>query len=368
MPIPLMDVSAQWDALVPRLKEAIGEVVDSGRFILGPQVAAFEREAAQALDARFAVGVANGTDALILTLRALEIGPGDEVICPAYTFYATPESIAAVGATPVFADIDPETFCLDPEAVAAAVTTDTKAVMTVHLYGHPSPMRRLKAICDRNGLALVEDAAQAFGARLDGVPVGGLGDAATFSFFPTKNLPAFGDGGLVSTQRQDLDEAVRMLRFHGSKDKQTFELVGYNSRLDELQAAVLRTLLPELDGWNGARRAAAERYRELGLGEHVTLPGVADGAEPVYHLYTVRTPERERLRAALGERGVASAIYYHRPHHLQPVFAQLGYGPGSLPETERAAAEGLALPMFPTITAEQQRAVVEAVASAVARV
>ncbi len=360
-----MDVRSQWAHLVPEITAAIGDVVEGGRFILGPNVAAFEQEAAAALAVPHAVGVANGTDALVLALRALEVRPGDEVICPAYTFYATAEAVAAVGAVPVFADILPDTFGLDPAAVEAAVTPRTRAVLLVHLFGHPAAVPELRAICERHGLALVEDAAQAFGARLGGAPVGGLGDAATFSFFPTKNLPAFGDGGLVSTRRPEVAEHVRLLRFHGSRDKRTFELVGYNSRLDELQAAVLRLLLPELDGWNAGRRAAADRYRELGLGEHVALPGVAAGAEPVYHLYVVRTPERERLREALRERGVAAAVYYDRPHHLQPVFAHLGYRPGSLPETERAAAEGLALPMFPTISEEQQREVVAAVASAV---
>ena len=367
MPVPLMDVRSQWADVLPRVKAAMLDVVDSGRFILGPNVAAFEREAAAAVGSAHAVGVGNGTDALVLALRALDIGPGDEVICPAYTFFATPETIAGVGATPVFADIRPDDYCLDPEAVEAAVTERTRAVLTVHLFGHPSPMAGLQAVCDRHGLALIEDAAQAFGARLDGQPVGSIGDVATFSFFPTKNLPAFGDGGLVTTGREELAERVRLLRFHGSKDKQTFELVGYNSRLDELQAAVLRVLLPELDGWNAARRRAAARYEELGLGRFVTLPvGSVGGVEPIYHLYMVRSPERDALRAALVERGVSAALYYHRPHHLQPVFAHLGYRPGSLPETERAAAEGLALPMFPTISGDQQREVVAAVEAAVA--
>ena len=357
-----MDLRGQWEPLHERLTAAVGEVIRSGVFILGPNVKAFEEEAAADLGVAHAVGVANGTDALILALRAHGIGPGDEVICPAYTFYATPESIAAVGATPVFADIDAGTYQLDPASVEAAVTERTRAIMAVHLFGHPAPMRELRAIADAQGLLLIEDAAQAFGASLDGVRCGAIGDIATFSFFPTKNLGGFGDGGLVTTGDAAIAERVRELRFHGSKDKRTFTQVGMNSRLDEVQAAILRILLPELAGWNAGRRAAAARYAELGLGGYVELPGVAPGAEEIYHLYVVRCADRDAVQAALTTAEVGSVVYYDTPHHLQPVFASLGYQPGSLPETERAARECLALPMYPTLAAADQDALVRALA------
>lgn len=354
MAVPLMDLQGQWAPLLPRAKQALLDVVDSGRFILGPQVAAFEEEAAAYLGAAHAVGVANGTDALALALRAVGVAPGDEVICPSYTFYATAEAIAAVGAVPVFADIR-EDFDLDPAAVEAAVTPRTRAVVAVHLFGHPADLAALRALCDRHGLALVEDAAQAIGA---GQGVAQVGDVATFSFFPTKNLATFGDGGLITTPRADVAETCRLLRFHGSRDKQTFTQIGYNSRLDELHAAVLRVFLTGLDGWNDARRAAAVRYRDLGLGEHATLP--PEGG--VYHLFMARVAERERVVEACRAADVACAVYYARPLHRQPVFAHLP--PRDLPVTETCAREGLALPMFPTLTAEQQQRVVAAVASA----
>jgi dTDP-4-amino-4,6-dideoxygalactose transaminase len=235
--------------------------------------------------------------------------------------------------------------------------------MPVHLFGHPAPMGPLREICEKHGLALLEDAAQAYGASLDGVRCGALGDAATFSFFPTKNLPCFGDGGLITTSSADVDKMSRVLRFHGSEDKVTFTHIGYNSRLDELQAAILLRLQPLVDGWNDARIAAAARYEELGIGEHVVPPAVAPGARHIYHLYMVRTPDRDRLRAGLTEAGVASGLYYAKPLHLQPVFEHLGYAEGALPVTERCARECLALPMFPTLDEATQRKVVDAVAA-----
>ena len=277
MTVPLMDPHSQYAAVRAQITRAIGEVIDSGRFILGPRVAEVERVFAEQVGTAFGIGVANGTDALLIALRALGVQPGDEVICPSFTFYATAESIAAVGAVPVFADIEDETYCLDPAAVEAAITPRTRAVMPVHLFGHPAAMGLLRAICAKHDLALLEDAAQAYGASLDGVRCGALGDAATFSFFPTKNLPCFGDGGLITTPSAEVDHACRVLRFHGSEDKQTFTEVGYNSRLDELQAAILLELRPYVDSWNDGRIAVAARYEELGLGEHVVLPAVAPG-------------------------------------------------------------------------------------------
>jgi dTDP-4-amino-4,6-dideoxygalactose transaminase len=352
--IPVVDVKAQYAPLIPELKERFSEVLESGRFILGPNVEAFEEEAAAYLGVPATVGVANGTDALVLALDAMGIGPGDEVICPAFTFYATAEAIARRGATPVFADIDPGTMNLDPEDVAARITPRTRAIMPVHLFGRPAPLAELAAL----GLPLIEDAAQAFGAA----GIGTTGVTSTFSFFPTKNLFALGDGGLVASTDDQVADRVRMLRFHGSRDKVEFQLVGYNSRLDELQAAALRLFLPRLDGWNRARREAAARYAELGLGESCVLP--ADEPGHVYHLYIVRTQEREALAAALKAAGIACAAYYVTPLHLQPALRYLGYEPGSLPETERATRENLALPMWAGISPEQQERVVSAVRKA----
>ena len=352
--IPLIDVKAQYAPLIPQLKERIGEVLESGRFIFGPEVEGFEREAAEFLGVPFALGVANGTDALVLSLEAMGIGRGDEVICPAFTFFATPESIARAGATPVFADIDPATMNLDPEDVAAKITPRTKAIMPVHLFGRPAPLAALAAL----GVPIVEDAAQAFGAT--GIATTGV--CSTFSFFPTKNLFALGDGGLVACTDEDVADRLRMLRFHGSLDKRTHELVGTNSRLDAIQAAALRVFLPHLPSWNAARREAAARYAELGLGDAVELP--TDEAGHVYHLFVTRSPDRDAISARLKEAGVASAAYYVTPSHLQPAMAYLGYKPGSLPETERAAAENLALPMWGGIGPEAQELVVETVLAA----
>jgi dTDP-4-amino-4,6-dideoxygalactose transaminase len=353
--IPLVDVKAQYAPLVPEYRDAFERVVASGRFIFGPEVSAFEEEAAAYLGVPHAVGVANGTDALILALEAMGVERGDEVICPAFTFYATAEAIARVGAVPVFADIDPLTLNLDPADVERRITAKTKAIVPVHLFGRPAPLAELAAL----GLPLLEDAAQAFGAAGTGT----TGVCSTYSFFPTKNLFALGDGGLVGCLDADVAERLRMLRFHGSKEKTTFELVGVNSRLDALQAAFLRASLPRLDGWNAARREAAARYAELGLGDAVELP--PDEPGHVYHLYVVRTRERERIAAALAEREIASATYYVTPLHLQPALRHLGWEPGSLPETEQAAAENLALPMWAGIGAEQQERIVETVLDAV---
>ncbi len=352
--IPLIDVKAQYAPLIPELKERFGEVLESGRFIFGPEVAAFEREAAAYLGVPHAIGVANGTDALVLSLEAMGVGAGDEVICPAFTFYATPESIARAGATPVFADIDPATMNLDPEDVAARITPRTKAIMPVHLFGRPAPLGRLAEL----GPPLIEDAAQAFGAT--GIATTGV--CSTFSFYPTKNLFALGDGGLVTCTDDEVAHRVRMLRFHGSLDKRTHELVGTNSRLDAIQAAALRVFLPHLAGWNAARREAATRYAKLGLGDAVELP--VDEAGHVYHMFVVRSPDRDAIAARLNEVGITSAAYYTTPSHLQPAMRYLGYEPGSLPETERAAAENLALPMWGGIGPDAQELVVETVLAA----
>lgn len=360
MAIPLIDVRAQYEPLRPELMRRFAEILDSGRFILGPHVRAFEAEAAAYLGAGETVGVANGTDAIELALDALGVRVGDEVICPAFTFYATVEPVLRRGAVPVFCEIDPVTLNLDPEDVAARVTARTKAILAVHLFGRPAELSALP-----EDVTLVEDAAQAFGATFEGKRVGSIGRIATFSFFPTKNLFALGDGGLVATSDPELAETVRLLRFHGSRDKVDFELVGYNSRLDELHAAALRLFLGELDGWNAARRDAAARYASLGLGEYCELPEDAPGH--VYHMYVVRTPERDRLLESLRAAEIGCAAYYSRPLHLQPPLESLGYGRGSLPETERAGAENLALPLWAGIKSEQQEAVVAVIREASTR-
>jgi dTDP-4-amino-4,6-dideoxygalactose transaminase len=355
--IPLVDVRAVYTPLLDELKERIGEVLDSGRFILGPQVRAFEQEAAAYLGVRETVGVANGTDAIVLVLDALGIGPGDEVICPAFTFFATAEAVARRGATPVFADIDPATLNLDPADAADRLSERTKAILAVHLFGRPAPVNELPEV-----VPVVEDAAQAFGATLGRERAGSLGAVATFSFFATKNLFGLGDGGLVAGDDATVTERVRLLRSHGSKDKEAFDAIGYNSRLDELQASALRLFLGQVDRWNAERRRAAARYAELGLGEICDLP--PDEPGHVYHMYVVRTPERDRVAAALGEAGIACKAYYRIPLHLQPVFRRLGYEEGSLPESERAGRETLALPLWPGMAAEVQESVVECVRAA----
>jgi dTDP-4-amino-4,6-dideoxygalactose transaminase len=353
--IPLVDVKAQYAPLLDELKERIAEVLDSGRFILGPNVRAFEEEAAAYLGAEHAIGVANGTDALVIALDALEIGPGDEVICPTFTFYATAESIARRGARPVFADIDARTMNLDPEDVRGRVTERTKAIIPVHLFGRPAALGELAEL----GIPIVEDAAQAFGAQ----GVGKTGVVSTYSFFPTKNLFALGDAGLVTSRDEELAERIRLLRFHGSKAKKDFELVGYNSRLDELQAAALRLFLPHVEEWNRLRREAAARYAELGLGEVCELPDDEPGH--VYHVYVVRSPERDRIREHLAGSEIASSAYYETPLHRQPALRAFGQAEAEFPETERASRENLALPLWAGIGADVQERVVSAVREAV---
>ena len=346
--IPLVDVRAQYAPLIPELQQAFADVLDDGRFVFGPNCSAFEEEAAAYLNVPETIGVANGTDALVLVMDAMGIGAGDEVICPAFTFFATAEAVARRGATPVFAEIDPETLNLDPEDVAARITPDTRAIMPVHLFGRPAPLDELASL----GLPLIEDAAQAFGSPA----IAQHGVVSTFSFYPTKNLFALGDGGLIGANDAELAQRIRMLRFHGSRAKKEFEHIGYNSRLDALQAAMLRIFLPRLDGWNAARREAAARYAELGTGELAELP--RDEPGHVYHMYCVRSGERDRLAAALAEAGIGFASYYDPPLHLQPALRYLGYSEGDLPETEKAARENLCLPMWGGISEAQQAEVV----------
>jgi dTDP-4-amino-4,6-dideoxygalactose transaminase len=353
--IPLVDVKAQWTPVRAELEACFADVLDSGQFVRGPHYYAFEQEAADRLGVKGSVGVANGTDALVLVLDALEIGPGDEVICPAFTFYATAEAIARRGATPVFADVDPVTLNIDPADVAAKITDRTRAIMPVHLVGRPAQMDELTEL----GPDVIEDAAQAFGAP----GIAKKGRISTFSFYPTKNLFALGDGGLVASSDEELLARVRMLSFHGSRDKVDFDFVGYNSRLDELQAAFLRVFLTKIDEWNEGRREAAARYAELGLGDLVELP--QDEPGHIYHLFVCRSPERDVIRKALHDAKIGTATYYVTPLHLQPALRFLGYEPGSLPETERVAGENFSVPLWPGIPVEAQERVVDVVRSAV---
>ncbi|MEA2320173.1 MAG: hypothetical protein QOD81_23 [Solirubrobacteraceae bacterium] len=359
MAVPLFDTATPLLPLRARFDAAIAGVLDGGRFILGPEVAAFEEEFAAYLGARHGIGVANGTDALTIALRAMGVGPGDEVVVPSFTFYASAEAIPPTGARPVFCDVDPETFCVTAETVRAALTPRTKAVIAVHLFGNVAPVAEIEAL----GVPVLEDAAQSAGSTTSAGRPGTLGTAATFSFFPSKNLGCFGDGGAITTSDDDIAERCRMLRFHGSFDKTTFEHVGYNSRLDELQAAVLRVQLPHLDAWADGRRAAGRHYEDAGLGELVSLPLAADGAQPAWHLYVVRHERADELAAALVERGIGHKAYYRVPAHRQPAMTEWGAGL-DLPGTDEAARTHLAIPMSPVLGAEQATEVTAAVRAA----
>jgi dTDP-4-amino-4,6-dideoxygalactose transaminase len=354
MPVPLF--ASSHERYLSALQERLGQVIQSGRYILGPEVSAFEQEFADYLGAAHCVGVANGTDAITLALRALGVKPGDDVVLPSFTFYATAEAAVNAGANPVFCDVDPDTFCVTRDTVERAVTPRTTAVIAVHLFGNVAPVGDLMEL----GFPVLEDAAQAAGASLGGGNAGALGSAATFSFFPSKNLFCLGDGGAVTTSDADVAARVRRLRFHGSEDKQNFVDVGYNSRLDELQAAALRVLLPELDGWNSSRRAVARAYQDQGLGDVVTLPKSVEGADPVYHLYVVRSERADELAAGLDRAGVEARPYYRVPVHLQAAMSRWGGPQLELPGTEIAARENLALPMGPELSSEAVSQVVAA--------
>jgi dTDP-4-amino-4,6-dideoxygalactose transaminase len=360
--IPFFDSSAQTSSLMAEIRPAMERVIRSQRFILGEEVAAFEREIASYLGVRHAVGVSSCTDALTIALSALGIGPGDEVITTPYTFFATTGAILRVGARPVLADIEREGFNLDPQCVARAISPRTRAILPVHLFGQAADMYALKALADRHSLYLIEDAAQAIGATLHGQHLGTLGDFGCFSFFPTKNLGAFGDGGLLTTNDDARAELARSLRSHGFGAKHHSQRLGGNFRLDALQAAVLRVKLPYLDGFNARRRDNAKHYLEActDLRADFRLPLERAGHRHVYHQFVVRCPERDALAAHLAERGIRTERYYPIPIHLQVACAQLGYKPGDFPEAEAAARESLALPIFPELEAWMLSAVSDA--------
>ncbi len=357
MPVPLFDPATPLEPLQPALRGAIDEVLAGGQWILGPQVAAFEREWAGYCGTTEAVGVANGTEAITIALRALGVGPGDEVVVPSFTFFASAEAIPPTGARPVFCDVDRDTGCATVETVRAAATARTKAVIAVHLFGNVAPV---EAIEEELGLPVVEDAAQAAGSTGARGRPGNLGAIATWSFYPSKNLGAFGDAGAITTSDAALAERVRSLRFHGSRDKVTHTEVGVNSRLDELQAAVLRVMLPELDGWAAHRHAAGDWYEHAGLGAHATLPVASEGARPAWHLYVARVDEPDALAARLAGRGIGARGYYRVPTHRQPAFAS-EHGALELPATAAWARTHLALPISAAITREQVEEVVAAV-------
>ena len=365
--VPLLDLEAQYRPIRDEILAAITRVCDSQRFIMGPEVDALERELARALGVTHAVSMSSGTDAILATLMALGVGPGDEVITPTYSFFATAGCVARVGATPKLVDIDPATFNVDPEAVRAAITPRTKAIIPVHLYGQMADMDALVEIAKAQRIPVIEDACQAIGAEQHGRPAGSLGIAGCFSFFPSKNLGAFGDAGLVTTNDDALAQELRLLRNHGAEPKYFHSRIGGNFRLDALQAAVLRVKLPYLAEWTEARRANARRYDELfasaGLSA-VVLPTETPGYRHIFNQYIVRVPNRDRVRSYMTEHGIGTEIYYPVPFHLQECFASLGYSQGDFPHSETAANSTLALPIYGELTPEQQQAVVTTLAEA----
>ena len=354
MVIEFVDLKRQYQPLRGEIMPRIEQVLNGMNLFLGENVYRLEEEFASYCGTRHAVGVGSGTDALHLALRAVGVGPGDEVITVSHTFFATAEAIVLAGGRPVFVDIDPETYTMDPSLIEGAITPRTKAIVPVHLYGHPVDMDPVISISRKYGLSVVEDACQAHGAEYKGAKAGSLGDAAAFSFYYSKNLGAYGEGGMVVTKDREIATRVQMLRNHGAKERYQHDLLGMNARLDEVQAAVLRVKLPHLDGWNAARRTWADEYsRRLSDLEEVVTPVAQPYAKHVFHLYVIRTPERDRLQKWLKSHGVSTGIHYPVPVHLQEACSGFGYSLGSLPETEAAAREILSLPMFPELTVDE---------------
>lgn len=362
MKVSMLDLSLQYLNIKEQIMESLDQVMSSSQFILGNNVKKVEADLASYSNVTNGIGVANGSDAIHIALQAAGIKAGDEVITTSFTFFATGGAIVRAGGTPVYVDIDPITFNIDPSKIEAAITEKTKAVIPVHLYGQMADMKAIKEITDRHGLAVIEDAAQAIGSKQNGKTVGELGTAATYSFFPTKNLGAYGDAGMIVTNNDELAEQARVIRVHGSKPKYYHHVLGYNSRLDEMQAAILNVKFPHLEEWSNNRREKAALYTELlneKLIEVVQTPIEKDGNYHVFHQYTLRVPKRDELQAFLKEQGIATMIYYPMPLHLQPVFKELGYKEGDLPETEKAAKEAISLPMYPELPREHQEYVVE---------
>ncbi|MBP1915422.1 dTDP-4-amino-4,6-dideoxygalactose transaminase [Lederbergia galactosidilyticus] len=362
MKIQMLDLSEQYLSMKEEIMTKLDEVMSSSRFILGDNVKKLEEDVAKYSNVGHGIGVGNGSDAIHIALQAAGVGKGDEVITTAFTFFATGGAVARLGATPVFVDIDPITFNIDPAKIEAAINEKTKAIIPVHLYGQMADMEAIKDIADKYNLVVVEDAAQAIGARQNGKSVGELGTAAAYSFFPTKNLGAYGDGGMIVTGDEQLAENARVIRVHGSKPKYYHNVLGYNSRLDELQAAILNVKFPYLDDFSKERRARASYYTEKlneKLSHVINTPVEKEGYYHVYHQYTLRVSNRDELQAYLKEQGIATMIYYPLPLHIQPVFKDLGYSEGDLPETEKATKEALSLPMYPELKREDQDYVID---------
>ena len=359
--ISLVDLTAQYHSIKKEIDAAVLSTLESGHFILGPQVVKFEESIAAYLGVDHAIGLASGTDALVIALRALNIGDGDEVIIPAYTFFATAGTVMSVGAKPVIVDVDPQSYQINVSKIEAAITSKTKAIIPVHLYGHPAEMNPILEIAGKHNLKVIEDNAQAFGAEYLGKKTGSFGDIGCLSFFPTKNLGAYGDGGAVVTNDPALAEQMHMLRAHGWKKKYYSEMVGYNSRLDALQAAILQAKFPHLDSWNEKRRELSKRYTEHLAPLGIVAPVERKWAKHVYHLYIIRTSKRDALQAFLKEKGIASEVYYPLPPHLSVPCRKYGYKEGDFPQAEKAAKETLALPLYPEMSAAQQDEVIAAV-------
>lgn len=368
MKVPLLDLKRQNDALRPQIEAALKGVLDTNAFILGGEVALLEGELADYCGVKHAIGCASGSDAILLALMALDIGPGDEVITTPYSFFATVSSITRLGATPVFVDIDPLTFNIDIDQLEAKITSRTKALEPVHLYGQVTDMEEMLEIADRHGLPIVEDAAQAIGAEQNGKRAGSFGAMGCFSFYPSKNLGGMGDGGFITTNDDALAAKLRALRVHGSEEKYYHKYVGLNSRLDGFQGAVLRVKLPHLDHWTQQRRANAaayvEMFAEMGLTGHISVPTGSEGSKHIYNQFVIRVPDhRDALRNFLTERGIGTDIYYPVPLHLQECFSYLGYSSGDLPEAERASAETLALPIYPEMNDDERTYVASTIAA-----
>lgn len=361
--IPILELRTQYSQIQDELEAAVLKALRSTSYILGPEVQAFEKEFAAWNGAKYGIGVGNGTDALQLAVRALDLSADDEVIVPSFTFVASAGAAALAGAKVVFADILPDTFCIDPDSVRKLITKNTKAIVAVHLYGHPAPLAEISAICKEHNLALIEDCAQATGAEINGQKVGTFGDMACYSFFPSKNLGGIGDGGMVLTSSDKYFEKIQMLRGHGSKVRYYHEILGTNSRLDEIQAAALRVKLKYVDGWNEKRRANAKAYSEALRGTGIITPTEREGNRHVFHQYTIRTENRDQLFEYMRANGVGPAIYYPVTLHLQKTFASSKQGEGSLPVCEKLQKEVMSLPMFPELTAEQIKTVTDVIKS-----
>jgi len=351
--IPLVDLVAQYNSIKIEINKAVQQVLQDGKFILGPKVTELGIKIAGYHSVKHAVGVASGTDALVIALRALDIGPGDEVIIPAFTFFATAEAVSTVGATPIFVDIDLETYCIDVNRIEGKISKKTKVIIPVHLYGHPADMDAISNIADKHNLKVIEDNAQSFGAEYKGRKTGSLGHISCLSFFPSKNLGTYGDGGMLVTNDAQVAEKAKMLRTHGWKQKYFPVTIAYNSRLDELHAAILLVKLKYVDKWNEKRRQLAQKYNELLATANAVIPTQASYARHVYHMYVIRVQRRNKLQSYLKERGVASAIYYPIPLHLLEAYKNLGYRKGDFPSSEKASEETLAIPLYPEISPDQ---------------